>query len=675
MMQPYGTVRSDTRDTAQVVALAAAGWVVLYHVIGVVAILLGDELYQLTALYRLVWLCVAAAIAAGPVLGKVRPAAWGATAGAGVVAAAVQLFPVVNWIRFDIGDSLTNFAIWGMAISVGLCAAAAASASRWRGSRSPLTDAPLGPVIAGVGVLCGVTLMVPSQGGSFQSWNWLSSIHIETLAWIVVVVVFGGAIAVGGWWRSAFGRMLALGAAVPVAVSMIAGRLDENTRFLPVAGMRPHLLALVAVLAAVGVLVFAEVSASEIVTDAPPLTRPSASAAPGPWVGAPPSAPTMPTAVGAAPHPGVPAVYGSLGARFGAFLLDGLVTFACTLPGYLIIGATAVSAPEASMLGVLILFAGVAVNIVQYCRKMGRDGQSIGYKACGLRLVDLSTGAPIGAGRVFGRAVVRGLGAIPCYLGILWALWQPQRRGWHDLAMNTIVVPASMPLSGGLAGGAHTYSSAPPPPPPLLDAPGAPAPAPVANDETVARGFGGFASAPPPPVADLSTLPPPPVVSPAAPPAPVEFASAPPPPQQVPFAPQIASVPSLDDDRTIARSELRQHTPVAPPTTPKVVLVFDQGRREVLDRTLLVGRDPSPSPTDPGAALIALNDPTMSVSKTHMAIGLDGDEVWVEDRHSTNGVSISNGGEMVKIVAGKRVRVVVGSTVRFGDRSVTVTSE
>lgn len=350
-----------------------------------------------------------------------------------------------------------------------------------------------------------------------------------------------------------------------------------------------------------------------------------------------------------------PTVYGSIAARFGALIIDGLVGIALAIPGYVVLLGGAANGSEIAILGFPLLLGGAIFNVVQYCRKMGRDGQSIGYKVCGIRLVDATTGASIGAGRAFGRAIVRGLAAIPCYLGLFWALWQPQRRGWHDLASNTVVVPAEVPFTGSTAASPYTSPAygAPSYAQPLLDAPGAPPPAPAP-------------SVPPAPAPSAFAAPA------RTPTPPTVYGPGP--------APSFYLPPSsVDDDRTVARSDLRSSpppsTPVPTATQRRFAVVFDSGRREAVDQTLVVGRDPAPSPADGRVALIAIDDSTMSVSKTHFAIGRDLDALWVEDRHSTNGVSVITGSDTTKLAPGVRSPLATGAVVRFGDRSLSVVSE
>jgi uncharacterized RDD family membrane protein YckC len=303
-------------------------------------------------------------------------------------------------------------------------------------------------------------------------------------------------------------------------------------------------------------------------------------------------------------------MYAAVGARFGAMLIDGVIGTAFTIPGYVaLFGSIAAGSGGGANTSVMFLLASSFVYPIIYVRRVGSRGQSWGHQACGVRVVDATTGGPIGAWRAFGRVIVRGLGAIPCYLGLMWAVWEPRKRGWHDLACNTVVVPAHLPFvfAGPASRGGSPF--APPPPRPL-----------------------------PPPRFDQA--------SPVAP-SPSVFAAA--------VSPFAESAP--------APAQVVRH---------RLEVVFDSGRREVLDGTVIIGRDPAPSAMDRGAALISIDDPTMSVSKTHMAIGLDGDMPWIEDRNSTNGVLLTTRGETLRIVPGKRVRVGVGASVRFGDRTVTV---
>ena len=87
----------------------------------------------------------------------------------------------------------------------------------------------------------------------------------------------------------------------------------------------------------------------------------------------------------------------------------------------------------------------------------------------------------------------------------------------------------------------------------------------------------------------------------------------------------------------------------------------------------LIGRNPGP---EAGAHhVVAIDDPERSISKVHLAFGLEPDgRLWVMDRGSTNGtVVVGPDGRSAALVAGSRGTVASGWTVRFGRRSVQVT--
>ncbi|HWS57800.1 MAG TPA: FHA domain-containing protein, partial [Actinotalea sp.] len=63
-----------------------------------------------------------------------------------------------------------------------------------------------------------------------------------------------------------------------------------------------------------------------------------------------------------------------------------------------------------------------------------------------------------------------------------------------------------------------------------------------------------------------------------------------------------------------------------------------------------------------------------SVSKTHFAIGVDADGVWLRDRSSTNGTIVTLAdGQQILCAPEQVVRVPVGASVAFGDYFLTVT--
>ncbi len=95
--------------------------------------------------------------------------------------------------------------------------------------------------------------------------------------------------------------------------------------------------------------------------------------------------------------------------------------------------------------GVLAL-VGLAAIIwlyVYYFRREGHTGQTWGRKAASIRLVDATTGGPIGPGRSFGRYLFASfISGNVCLLGYLWALWDPRKQTWHDKVVTSVVVKA-----------------------------------------------------------------------------------------------------------------------------------------------------------------------------------------------------------------------------------------
>ncbi len=72
----------------------------------------------------------------------------------------------------------------------------------------------------------------------------------------------------------------------------------------------------------------------------------------------------------------------------------------------------------------------------------GASGQTLGKRALGIRVIDYSSGGPIGYGRAVLRFFARYLSAAVCLLGYLWMLWDKEKQTWHDKIATDLVVPA-----------------------------------------------------------------------------------------------------------------------------------------------------------------------------------------------------------------------------------------
>ena len=73
---------------------------------------------------------------------------------------------------------------------------------------------------------------------------------------------------------------------------------------------------------------------------------------------------------------------------------------------------------------------------------LGGQGQSIGKKVLGMRLISEETGQPIGTLNAFLRDICHFVDGIICYVGYLFPLWDAKRQTLADKIMKTVVVPA-----------------------------------------------------------------------------------------------------------------------------------------------------------------------------------------------------------------------------------------
>src|SRR4029450_5755185 len=103
-------------------------------------------------------------------------------------------------------------------------------------------------------------------------------------------------------------------------------------------------------------------------------------------------------------------------------------------------------------------------------------------------------------------------------------------------------------------------------------------------------------------------------------------------------------------------------------------LLLDDGRRIAVQGLVLLGPNPQPKVGEEDAQLIKIADETRTVSKSHLAVGVDGDGVYVVDRGSTNGSTVSTtNGMSTRCKAGELVRVGEGAIVSIGDHWIEIT--
>lgn len=419
--------------------------------------------------------------------------------------------------------------------------------------------------------------------------------------------------------------------------------------------------------------------------------------------------------------------------RLGAFLIDAaLITVAyygitaVALAMGLASGSIETLMTMTTVSGLIVIALVAAMTAWLWTR-----GYTPGHRLLGLRWAAWDGAGPAGA-RSVGWYALAGLVGTPT-LGIVpiitLLVTDPQGRNWIDRVCGTVVVTAgpggaAAPRSGPVA--VPGAAGAPKPP----GAPRAAGPAPAFVEDTqeqppltasqlrdrlgaaatAGAASGPFAApasaaaaapepigdgplfAPPPaptgpaaaPGAGAAVSPPAPAVgagfissvpwetpAPAAAPAPAPAASAPaapaamPPVPPPPAVPEAAPAAAIDEGPTVARTAL----PRAGAT-----LVMDTGQRIALvaPRTLL-GRAPVAVPPWDKADTVPVIDPDRSISKTHLAVLLDGDRLSVRELGSTNGSAVvAADGARTTLLMGQDVVVPDGARVELGDRSFTV---
>ena len=99
-------------------------------------------------------------------------------------------------------------------------------------------------------------------------------------------------------------------------------------------------------------------------------------------------------------------------------------------------------------------------------------------------------------------------------------------------------------------------------------------------------------------------------------------------------------------------------------------LQFSDGRRLIVDRTVLIGRDPKvgDSTPDDQPAVFAVDSPKRDISRTHLRISTDGARVLLEDLNSTNGTEVTPAnGSAFLLEPGEPALLEDGMVVSIGD--------
>lgn len=167
--------------------------------------------------------------------------------------------------------------------------------------------------------------------------------------------------------------------------------------------------------------------------------------APAPVVAPIPAAATPAPPTGATPAaPSAGDELGSLGLRAVASIVDGFLVgivnfgfvFFITL---LFSGADQVSAGAS----VLLSFLPMIVPLVYFTTMDVKFGATLGKKALGLRVQNITTGENLNwVEAILRESVGRAVSIMALGLGYLWVFWDKDKQGWHDKIAKSVVVKA-----------------------------------------------------------------------------------------------------------------------------------------------------------------------------------------------------------------------------------------
>lgn len=338
----------------------------------------------------------------------------------------------------------------------------------------------------------------------------------------------------------------------------------------------------------------------------------------------------------------------SLGRRLAAFAIDVLAPYVLVSIGVLLIIGDGPNVPAVICLVLPICWAGLL------CWMVATKAAGPGMRLLGLQIVGLHDGRPIGVGRALLRGLIislLGLTVVGLIVGSVVMLLQSRRQGWHDRAVDSVVIEERQ-----LA-----------PPRPRTAAKDRPTPRAEGRttEEAAATGRTGERvdlvedgpidehqsieddpNEDDPHTGDADSEDPP-----AAPVAATPTAE----PDSVAAAPAVASMAS-------------------PPPDQGWVVVLEDGREIPIQRLVLIGRNPQPRPGEEDARLIKIVDEARTVSKTHLAINLDARGVLVTDRGSTNGSAVTDPDGGYELLTADEPRRITGAghLISFGKHHVRI---
>lgn len=337
-----------------------------------------------------------------------------------------------------------------------------------------------------------------------------------------------------------------------------------------------------------------------------------------------------------------------LGRRLVAQLVDAVVPAVLGLV-VLQVQDDGAGASAASVIGVLLIVVWSLLVWWMFATRAAGPGMRL----MKLQLVGFTNGRPIGWGRFLVRALVLALlsaTVVGLLLMLVFLLRHPRHQGWHDLAANSVVI-VERPLAPRSRPAVSTSTAATP----EQEAAAPPVAAGAADRDPLPTSVPASALPMAPSGAEVGLAP--------LAPGQVAAGRVPPP------AAGSTAVPAESPEET---TQPGIHPAVAE-TNQRWVAVLDDGREVPVQGLVLLGRNPQPRPGEEGAELIKVADESRTVSKSHLALDVDAGGLFVVDRGSTNGSTVTTAdGRVSRCVPGDVVRADEGSVVSMGDHWLTL---
>lgn len=339
-----------------------------------------------------------------------------------------------------------------------------------------------------------------------------------------------------------------------------------------------------------------------------------------------------------------------LGRRIAAFAIDALVPYLL-----IVLGGIVLASGGPGGLALVLYLLPLAWAVLLWWMYANRAAGP-GMRLLNLQVVGMRDGRPIGWSRALLRALVLTVCAafvVPAAILLVLMLRQLRRQGWHDLAVDSVVIEERQLAPKRTADAAADPVAAP--------IPGTAAATPTA---TPAESVDLVEEEPAPdqPITDEPiTDEPADAVSPA---------------DAEPLRARRATTdeepaPPSDEDDDTGVDQIA--APVA--TGPAWYATLGDGRELQLTGLTLLGRNPVPRSGEEGAELIKIVDEARTVSKTHLSLDVDDSGVLVTDRGSTNGSAITDPHGVYQLLAADQpVRLAAdGYQISFGSHHLRIT--